>query len=112
MSTDDKENSSRTCYYEITKNTDSVEGRGSTVGTNIFFWEHGDALAFVSSDRYRKFGVMGTTGSTYDIKRHSAKLPKIYTSLEEYDSEHSSDTLRKKALSKLTKEEKRLLGLS
>lgn len=98
-------------YFEITKNTDSTEGRGSTVGTGIFFWKHSDALGFVTSDRYCKFGVMGTKGSKYDIKEHSTIVPKIYNSLEEYDEQRNQQTIREQALKKLTVEEQEALGL-
>ena len=106
----------QTDYYEITQNSDSTEGRGATVTTGIYFWKHEDALAFVKSDRYCRFGVMGTPGNEYDISKKTTKLPKIYSSLAEYDETNpNGETLKrikKEALAKLTDAEKKALGLT
>ena len=99
-------------YYEITKNSDSTEGRGVTVPTGICFWDKADALLFVKSDRYRKYGVMGGLGSEYDIKTKTTKLPVIYSSIEEYDKINDVENIRKQALEKLTAQERKVLGLS
>jgi hypothetical protein len=102
-------------YYEITCNSDTTEGRGSTQSTGINFEHYSDAMAFVKSDRYRKWGVMGTTGSEYDIKEKTKKLPRIYQSLAEYDAANpDKETLKKikeEALAKLSPLERKALGL-
>jgi hypothetical protein len=105
----------KTTYYEITQNTDQTEGRGGSVTTGIFFWKKPDALEFVKSYRYQPFGVMGTTGSQYDIRERTTKLPRIYESLEEYDKAHPSKEklakVKREALAKLSDVERRALGL-
>jgi hypothetical protein len=102
-------------YYEITKNSDSTEGRGVTESTGIFFWKHSDAVAFVKSERYRQFGVMGTCGSEFDICKKTTKLPRIFNNLAEYDEVHPDKEklkrIKQEALAKLTDVEKRALGL-
>lgn len=103
-------------YYEITKNSDETEGRGSTETTGIFFWKHSDALAFVKSHRYQKFGIMGTCGSEYDIRKKTTKLPRIFDSLEEYDKAHPNKEelkrIKNQALAKLSDMERMALGIA
>jgi hypothetical protein len=103
-------------YYEITKNSDSIEGRGVTMTTGIYFWKKSDALAFVESYRYAsRFGIMGTRGNEYDIREKTTRLPTIYESLEEYDEANPDpETLKKlkaQALAKLTAAERKALKL-
>lgn len=102
-------------YYEITQNSDQTEGRGYSVTTGVFFWKHSDAMEFVGSYRYQKYGVMGSTGSKYDIQEHTTKLPRIFESLAEYDKAHPNKEelkrIRKGALDKLSSMERKALGI-
>jgi hypothetical protein len=76
--------------YQITYNSDSTEGRGRSVELNIYFEEKSDAMTFVKSKFYgRKYGVMGTSGSEYDIRTVSeaSLVPNIYNNIAEYEKE-------------------------
>jgi len=105
----------KSTYYEITQNSDSTEGRGPSITTDVFFWNYNDALEFVASHRYKKYGVMGTCGSKYDIREKKTALPVIFDSLKDYDEANPNkeelDRLRKGALAKLSPMEQKALGI-
>jgi hypothetical protein len=101
-------------YFEVTENTEKMEGRGSTVSTGIAFSMKRDAIDFASSDRYKKYAVMGVVNPEY--AKHDVKEREIivYDDITDYDEncgEAKKLKALKKAREKLTKEELELLGL-
>ena len=48
-------------YYEVTYNSDQTEGKGFTKNTGIAFSTEEQAIAFVESEHYRDYAVMGVT---------------------------------------------------
>lgn len=94
-------------YYEVYKNSDSIEGRGSSV-TVVRFKEKFDATHLTHNPEFvKRHGVMGTSSGI----GVSEKTIHIYDSYVEYDAEHGKEQLRRIALAKLTEEDKRVLGL-
>lgn len=95
-------------YFDVLYNSDRTEGKGPTVSTGFGFEDEGEARKFVQSEIYAKaYGVMGTKGSKYDVKRETII---IYESISEFLAEAKRD-LRQSALDKLSEEEKKALGL-
>jgi hypothetical protein len=93
--------------FQITYNSDKTEGRGSTRLTDIVFENKDDALTFVGSKEYaKKYGVMGSKGSRYDVKEVELNF---YSSMSDFNEREVE--LKEHALSKLTKKEKEILGL-
>lgn len=96
-----------TKIFEVFANSDSTEGRGRTICIGIFTnRENAEARA-------RGQGVMGTNA---DVKSSTAKV--VHFSGEIYllgrnveKSFDPTEELRQRALSKLTPEEKKVLGL-
>lgn len=86
--------------YEAFTNSDLNEGRGSKV-TIGYFKKSTDAERAVKGK-----GVMGTDG---DVK-YTTLTVKVFENYQEYTAENVIRT-REIALSKLTKEEKLVLGL-
>jgi len=78
--------------FQITYNSDRMEGRGYTINTNIFFEKYTDAIKFVKSKEYgRKFGIMNLPGSKYNIIEVNKAdiIPKIYKSIEDYQKKEN-----------------------
>lgn len=101
-------------YYEVTKNTDTTEGRGGTVSTGISFTNLDEAVAFVMSEHYKKFAVMGAL----ETNKEHAKFNVRGVNMEVYD--HVGDYVTSKvtlkhniesALGKLSQYEQTLLGI-
>lgn len=82
--------------YIATRNSDSTEGRGHTETIAAFFDEKSAKQAV------KGWGVMGVGDG--DVEKMD-----VYDSFAEYDPK-SVANIRKKALSKLTHEEKKSLG--
>tara|TARA_S200002703_G_scaffold127052_1_gene113653 strand:- start:3120 stop:3443 length:324 start_codon:yes stop_codon:yes gene_type:complete len=99
-------------YWQVLKNSDRTEGRGPMLPTDIAFTLQASALEFVKSDHYAKqYGVMGTPGSDYCVKEVTVF---VYESMDEYNEnrpERVEERKRQKALSKLSEEDRRVLGL-
>jgi len=99
-------------YWQVLKNTDTTEGRGPMVPTDLAFTLEASALAFVKSDHYAKrWGVMGTPGSDYCVKEVTLF---VYDSIDEYDQntpERLRERKRQAALRKLSAEDRQVLGL-
>lgn len=101
-----------TKFFGIYYNGDRTEGKGPLLFTGIGFVIYEDALMFVQSPIYaNEWGVMGTLGSKYDVKETSIT---VYSSFQEgVDNigKHLDSQKKIRALAKLTKEERDLLGL-
>ena len=98
-------------YFAITANSDTTEGRGHKFDTGVVFTNEADAIAFATSSRYKRWGVQGTVGSKYDVRKCTTH---IFDRLEDFDA--NWDTVQKveqreKALAKLTAEDRKALGL-
>jgi hypothetical protein len=99
-------------FFQVTRNSDSTEGRGHSVPTDIGFTHRADAVDFAKSRHYAKnYGVMGTPGSDFDVDEVTYF---IYKSVEEWEDKApgvEEERDRAAALSKLTDKERKLLGL-
>lgn len=99
-------------YFLVLKNRDTTEGRGPMLPTDIAFTHRQDAIEFVKGQVYaRKFGVQCTPGNDHCVEETTMF---VYESLEEYmanASEMEKERKRRRALSKLTPEERKLLDL-
>jgi len=100
--------------YQITYNSDGTEGRGRTIEMNVYFEDKADAITFVKSKYYsRKYGVMGTSGSEYDIKSISedSLVPNIYKDIYEFEDEvgekisQTREEILKDKFNRMSKEE-------
>ena len=94
-------------FFEVTKNSDSTEGRGHTLPTGIAFTEKDKAVEFACSDRYKPFAVMGCAGkySKFNVRKVTTV---VYDDLSDYDNNSDAVKLeqtKSNALEKLTKEE-------
>lgn len=98
-------------YFLVTRNADTTEGRGPKLPTDVAFTSQEAAVAFVESDHYKKWGVQNLTGSKYDVEETTVF---VFDSVAQYKKSHPSmEAARKRqeALSKLTIEDRRALGL-
>lgn len=99
--------------FAVMANSDTTEGRGATFFTGVAFKDAASAEAFVKGSVYAdKWGVIGTVGSSWDVKEMNLQ---IYDSLSECENSISSkfrEDLRIAALAKLTPKEREILGLS
>ena len=100
--------------YQITYNSDSTEGRGRQIDMNLYFTQLDDAIEFAKSKYYgSKWGIMGTTGSEYDVKKINSQslIPVIYESVQEFEIKNntkvslSSQERKRMELNSLSKEE-------
>jgi hypothetical protein len=96
-------------YTVLQVNSDTTEGRGP-MRDHAYFQHHKDAVAVHDDPRfYKRYGVMGTMGSSqYDV---SDKDIVIYASTDEYWENHDVESLKARALQKLSPQERRILGL-
>jgi hypothetical protein len=86
--------------FEAYTNSDLTEGRGHKVSIG-FFTHQSDAVQAA-----KKRGVWGSDAS---VEKATVKI-RIYESFDEYKNA-TDENIREKALSKLTDDEKRVLGL-
>lgn len=97
--------------YSVNTNSDSTEGRGYPIPV-AFFKSKDDARKVVRDERWARWCVMGYHNADQaeqcDISRQTINL---YDSAESFWERHDEDNKRAKALTKLTDEEKKLLGL-
>jgi hypothetical protein len=95
-------------YYELTYNSDSVEGRGYAKVAARFVNKE-DAVAVCEDPRFwKEHGVMGTRmDPKYDVREVCGPLFESAAAYWTYDEEG----IRQAALAKLTDDEKRVLGL-
>jgi len=95
-------------YYELTYNTDGVEGRGADK-VHARFVNNVDAIAVCNDQRYwGKYGVMGTR---YDPKNQVREVcAPLFESVADFWN-YDEDEVKKRALAKLTDAEKKALGL-
>jgi hypothetical protein len=94
-------------YYEVYKNSDSVEGRGHSVPV-VRFKAIQDAHELAESKKfYERHGCMGTKGGIGVSKKEVL----VYESIDEYKEIHGKEELKRIALAKLTDEDKKVLGL-
>lgn len=100
--------------YELSRNSDQTEGRGSNVP--VAYFNSLSEVVKVNEDKrfYEKCGVMGTKysslsgGLPYNINERTIC---VYDSAEEFFESYDRQTKIDKAMAKLTEEEKKLLGL-
>jgi hypothetical protein len=101
-------------YYVITKNSDSIEGKGREVETDVAFTTEKDAIEFASSHHYKKYAVMGVVDKKYAKHSVSKKTIMLFESVHDY-SENNEETAKARliasAMEKLTPEELKALGL-
>ncbi len=88
--------------YAVTTNTDLTEGRGSSVHL-AYFVRRSDAERYAVGK-----GVMGTPATV--TAATLPPLPRVYETWEEYE-EVNRESVRARALAKLSKEERDALGL-
>jgi len=95
-------------FYELTYNSDGVEGRGPDVVAARFV-RRDDAVAVCEDKRFwGKHGVMGTK---IDPKYHVREVVvPLFDSVPDYWN-YDVEEVKKKALAKLTDAEKKALGL-
>ena len=102
-------------FYEITKNADSVEGRGPTLSTGIAFTNEESAIEFAGSERYKPFAVMGVVNPQYAKHDVRKVVVQVFETVDDHDDNvESAKEIREKekALEKLSQREKELLGLA
>ncbi len=94
--------------HECLGHTDTTEGRGSMIPV-CYTEEASVAHQIVKLDLFRdRWGVMGCALGDYAVKN---KQIKIFSTVQEYIDEVSLEAVRKRALGKLSPEEKKALGL-
>lgn len=102
-------------YFAVMENTDKTEGRGLCIPTGIGFEREEDALDFVASPSYAKYATMGVPPSRQWAGAYVNRIAiTVFDDLDECEiqfPELEKIRKRKKALAKLTDEERALLGL-
>lgn len=94
--------------YGVYCSADRTEGRGPSVHTGLCFRSKSEAQKYVRSQDYaNRYGVMGTTGSDFDVR---AMVLYIMDTVEDLNASRKEEA-RQKALAKLTEEDKQALGL-
>jgi hypothetical protein len=96
--------------FAVTSNSDTTEGRGYTI-THGYFHHNSIARAVVRDKRYRRYCTMGVQSpddAKYMVQEQSII---IFDSVEEF-FQNTEEERRKRALAKLTPDEKKLLGLN
>lgn len=102
-------------YFAVMRNSDTTEGRGPLLQSDVGFEKYDDAITFVASDAYSKWAVMGVK-----VGRKSADhLVKevtitVYTDADECEAlypELVQLRKRKAALAKLSPADREILGL-
>lgn len=96
---------------KITKNSDQTEGRGYDIVIG-YVRDMKTADAIVDDKRFSRFCVMGVhSPGRQKYQRAQVEIP-IYDSPEEFWVEQSPEAeVRRRALAKLTPEDRRVLGL-
>ena len=96
---------------KITKNSDSTEGRGYEIIIG-YVRDMRTADAIVDDKRFSQFCVMGAHSPGQQRRqRDEVELP-IYDTAEEFWHDHSPEAeARRRALAKLTDEDRWVLGL-
>ena len=93
----------------ITSNSDTTEGRGHTI-VHGYTDDPGIARAIVQDKRFAKYCVMGVQQPD-DYKYYNERaVIKIFDSADEFFN-NTKDEIRKRALSKLTAEDRESLGV-
>lgn len=97
---------------KITTDSDSTEGRGYEIVIG-YVRDMRTADAIVDDKRFSRFCVMGVhSPGQQKWQRAKIELP-IYDSPEEFWADHNPEVeARRRALAKLTDEDRRILGLS
>lgn len=99
-------------YWQVLRNSDTTEGRGPMLPTDIAFILEASALTFVKSDHYAKtWGVQGMPGNDHCVKKMTVF---VYDSLDDYNDNTPERVLERKrqaALCKLSTEDRQVLGL-
>ena len=99
-------------FFAIMANYDTTEGRGSMFFTGVGFASKAEAIRFVKSDLFaKKWGVMGTHGSEYDVEEMSVAIYDTYGECEANLKTKFKADRRIAALAKLTDEDREVLGL-
>jgi len=100
-------------YFEVTQNSDTTEGRGSTIGTGITFTTEKAAIDFVVSKHYKKYSVMGQPVERRNASYHVDKVSVIvYDDVTDYEDNEESvrlNKLKESALKKLSADEQQAL---
>ncbi len=102
-----------TTLYEITKNSDGIEGKGKTVSTGIAFEHERDAIKFASSEFYAPFAVMNVVDPK--MAKHNIRVInlRVWSDFESFDDEVDEAAREKqKVLDKLSSKERRILGFA
>lgn len=99
-----------TTLYVLHKNSDQTEGRGHSIPVG-YFKNREDAVIVNDDARfYKEHGVMGTQCdaryNVQELKMH------VYESADEWFDQYDENTIRDRAMAKLTHQEKEVLGLS
>lgn len=94
--------------FAVKANRDQTEGKGPMYTVARFSNKEEAIQLQISKDFARDYGVQGTPYAASDVEEEEIK---VYDSFAEYSLEKRED-IRKRALAKLTQEEKRVLGLS
>ncbi len=92
--------------YTIYKNSDQTEGRGHSIPVVRFDNKFEAERLACDSEFYGRHGVMGCNNLSIGIETFD-----VYESYEEYQTIHGEAELKRIALSKLTQEDRRVLGL-
>lgn len=93
----------------ITSNSDTTEGRGHTI-IHGYAVDESTARAIVYDKRFAKFCIMGLqTPGDYKYMVKPATI-KIFDSTDDF-FDNTDDAIRKRALAKLSPEERRVLKL-
>ena len=102
-------------FYEVTENTDKVEGKGKTVGTGIYFENKSSAIAFVASPHYKPYAVMGIPPkpeyAKYDVVKRTITVFKDMDEWCSYDPEQAKQEALDKLKATMSKDELELLGI-
>lgn len=96
-------------YFEVLGHSDTTEGRGPLIGAARFS-TRAAAVEFVKSKEYSKWCVMGFQSVQDERYIKNVKLV-ILDSVKEFKF-LQNENLKEIALSKLTREEKEVLGLA
>ena len=91
-------------FFDATYNSDTIEGRGPMVSAGIFTRRE-DAEKLDGRSKYHAMGVINPLYPAIKVMR-----VKVYHSMEDFDN-NSDESIREKALSKLTDADKLVLGL-
>lgn len=96
--------------YEITYNSDQTEGRGYTISLG-FVTTQAEAFKIVDDKRFARWCVMGVHNPGSERYNVLERTIDIYDTAEEFWEKHDVVEKRKRALAKLTPEDRKVLGL-